>query len=116
MAIGDIINDRMTCLGITAESLADECFIDEDYLIDIMNNKIPISKIDSFDIDMLSSALYCNPEYFYDSDERKKDVVFSSFNRGNDTCKSNMAKAHIQEYMRSYVFLKEIIEKDKNRL
>lgn len=109
MFIGSVLGERMDMLGVSLETLADETMLEKQFIEDILNNRIEFENIDEFDIEVISNALYCDTNYFTDERSRLNDVVLCSKNRGNDTTKSNLAKAKLQSYMRDLIWIKEAL-------
>lgn len=112
MNIGNILKNRLEKLGISIDQLSGDCLLKKEFIKGILEDQISLEKIDMFDLKLISNELYCTPAYFWDENKRKKDVVLSSFNRGNDTKKSNLAKARLQKYVSDYIFLKNVIDQD----
>lgn len=111
--IGKVLSDRMNSLGIDVSTLADMTFMDIDSIVSIVENKKYYEEIDEFDMSLISSALHCEPEFFVDSYVRKKDLLFSTMNRGRDTVKSRVVKAKIQDFMSDYALVSEIMTEVK---
>ena len=109
MYIGETVLARMNLLGFSTEMLAEKTMFDTELIDSIINNHMSLDDIDEFDLEVLSNALYCATNYFVDSVARSRDVVFCSMNRGDDTIKSNLAKAKIQSYMRDLTMLKDAL-------
>lgn len=106
--IGDVVKARMDLFGFTLDRLNEESMLPLNLLEGIIENKISISQIDDFDLNVLASTLYCEPDYFVSEDARNSDVVFASHNRGECTHKSNLVKAKLQNFMKDLLFLKSI--------
>ena len=109
MYIGELLKARLNMFGLSKEQFAENCMFDIEYINAILDNKVSLEEIDDFDLDVISTALFCTPEYFSDENARKQDVVFSSCNRGKDTSRSNYAKGRLQKYMRDMLMLKEAL-------
>lgn len=106
MLMGEVIKERLNCLGISFKDFAEETMLEESFLQDIMENRILPIDIDPIDLNIIANVLYCSPEYLIDENSRNKDVVFCSMNRGDTTTKSNLAKAKLQSFMRELLFVK----------
>lgn len=106
MLFGDIVKERLKCLGMTFDDLIEVSMLDKDLCESICENRLSSTDLDEFDLSVLSSTLYCDPNYFTDENIRNKDVVFCSCNRGDDTPQSNLIKAKLQSYMRDLLFVK----------
>jgi len=109
MFIGNLLQDRLNLFGMSVEQFSDDIMMDSELVQGIISNEISLNDIDAFDLQVISNALYCEPEYFFDLDARNNDVVFCSSNRGDDTACSNLAKAKLQQFVRDVLFLKEAI-------
>ena len=109
MFIGSHIKDRMELFEMDLTTLSEETFIDEDVLENILEDKITYNDIDKFDIDMIASVLFCVPEYFIDSAIREKDMILNSLNRKEDSIDSILVKGKIQNFIRDFVFVQNIL-------
>jgi len=49
------------------------------------------------------------PEYFIDSAIREKDMILNSLNRGEDSIDSILVKGKIQNFIRDFVFVQNIL-------
>lgn len=107
--IGRELYDRMKLLGIDISTLSELTFIDEEIIEKLINNKIAYEDIDEFDLSLISNALHCDDSYFINDEVRNRDLLVATMNRGKDTIKSRKVKAKIQDYLRDYAFLNEII-------
>ena len=110
MSIGCLVKERMDLLDMDITSLSDESFVDIEILQHILVDDSE-EQIDEFDMNMIASSLYCTPEYFTNADVRAKDIVTNSLNRGADNSRSILRKAKIQNFVRDFVFIQEIIER-----
>ena len=107
--IGNELQERMDLLGINIPTLAEMTFMDEDVLSDIVKNELAYEEIEDFDKALICGALHCDEFYFVDDEVRKRDLLISTFNRGNDSIKSKNAKAKIQDFMKDYAFVNEVL-------
>lgn len=108
MFIGTILKARMATFGLDIPALAEETFVEQHVIENLVNDMLPLGNMDSFDLDMICSALYCTVEYFNNEEVRQKDMVANSLNRGNDTVKSSLVKARIQNFMDDFIFSQEL--------
>lgn len=115
MYIGEIMQERMQALNISAEHLAEESLTDIELIDDILNNNKTLEDIEEFDIEFISDVLYCSPEYFIDKEIRDKDILYSSLNRGVKDTKSNITKAKLQKFANDFSFLMEIVDEVESR-
>lgn len=107
--IGKDVQDRMELLGLTAHEVADRAFMEKEEIDAIIQNKIALEEIDEFDLSLICSILHCKPEFFVDTDVRERDLLLTSMNRGVDNEKSTKIKAKIQDFMRDFAFVEEIL-------
>lgn len=114
--IGGELQERMNLLGISVSNLSDKAFMSEDMIQDIIENKIAYEEMDEFDLSLLSSALHCDSDYFISEEIRKKDLLVLTMNRGNDTIKSRNIKAKIQDFVKDYAFVNEILEENDMKI
>ena len=110
MYFGSVLNERLQMFGFTPDSFSNDVLMDQEYIKKIIKDEISFEEIVDFDIQVISNALFCEPEYFVDESARKKDVVFNSSNRGNNSAKSNLAKAKLQLYMKDFRFVEQCAE------
>lgn len=110
MYIGEILKKRMSDLGISISKLSDESLVERNHIEDIINNKIMITEIDKYDLDLISQVLYCNPEYFYNSEARERDILNASMNRGESNFHVNLIKGKLQQFGSDFTFLRSIKE------
>lgn len=108
MYIGDVLKQRIDALGLNLDILSENTFIDESFLSKILCNEIKICDIENVDLDIISQALYCTPEYFYSEEARKKDIVNAALNRGFSDVRSNMVKAKLQSFADDFFYLGEL--------
>lgn len=111
MLIGEILEERMKCLGINIDELSEKSLIDKEVLIEIINNE---RTIDELELDFISQVLYCTQDYFKDSDIRKKDVLNCALNRGNSDVKSNIVKVKLQQFASDFEFLMTIYKETES--
>ena len=110
--MGKDIQERMNLFGLTVKEVADKTFLDEDVLIAIINNEIPLENIEEFDFSLLCGALHCQEDFFTNPEARVRDLVSASMNRGLDNEKSMNVKAKIQDFMNDYVFISEVLSEN----
>lgn len=113
MYIGNILKERMECLGVSISTLAEDAFLDEDIVSNIINNKISLQEIDELDLEFISSSLYCDVDYFKCSESRNKDIIHASMNRGICDPKTNIVKGRLQRFVEDFIFLEDIIKEVK---
>lgn len=111
--IGNDVQDRMVLLGLTADEVADKAFMEKDQIDAIIQNQIALEEIDEFDLSLICSVLHCTPEFFQDTDTKRKDLLVASMNRGSDNEISMNIKAKIQDFMRDFTFVEEIFSEMK---
>ncbi|CEP97583.1 Uncharacterised protein [[Clostridium] sordellii] len=109
MVIGKILESRMNALGMNIDQLSDRSFVEKETIEEILNNRLGLDDIDMFDLEIISKCLYCNVNYFTDEKYRKKDIIHSSMNRGNNDTKSNNVKGQLQVIASDFIFLKQIM-------
>lgn len=109
MSLGGLVKERMELFNMDVASLSAESFVDIETLHRILADDL--EEIDEFDINMIASSLFCTPEYFYDAGVRAMDIVTNSLNRGIENTKSILSKAKIQNFVRDFVFIQEIMER-----
>ena len=107
--IGSELQDRMNLLGIDVSTLAQITFMDEETISDIIENRLSYEDVDEFDMSLICSALHCDTQYFTDGEVRNKDLLISTMNRGKDSVKSKIVKAKIQDFMKDFAFVNEIL-------
>lgn len=107
--IGKEVQERMISLGLSAEKLADEAFMDLGDIQAIINNEVDYESIDEFDMELMCNVLHCKPEYFTDNSVKEKDLLVASMNRGNDDLKSMNVKAKIQDFVNDFLFVNEVL-------
>lgn len=107
--IGNELRDRMNLLGIDVSALSEITFMDEEILEEILSDKQAYEEIDGFDLSLLCSALHCDELYFVDGEVRKKDLLVSTMNRGEDSVKSRNVKAKIQDFINDFTFINDIM-------
>lgn len=112
MGIGNLLEDRMKSLDISATQLADSVFLDEADIDNILENKVTLNQVDSFDLDLISQALYCKPNYFSDPKIREKDLINSSLNRGISDISTNTIKGRIQQLVNDFDFLRGLMKEN----
>lgn len=108
MMIGNIIRNRMDSLGLSLEEFLDKTGFTNELINSIFNNQINL-QIDDFETEVIAHVLLCDPSYFFDTQAREKDVIALSCNRGDDTKKSNFAKAKIQKFVMDYLYTKSLL-------
>lgn len=114
--IGKDMQTRMDLLGLTADEVADKAFMEKEKVDAIIQNKIALEEIDEFDMALICGVLHCEEAFFKDPAVREKDLLMASVNRGSDTEKSMKVKAKIEDYMRDFAFVSDILsemEEDK---
>ena len=107
--IGSELQDRMNLLGINVSALSEITFMDEDTIRDIIENRLSYEDVDEFDMSLICSALHCDAQYFIDDGVRNKDLLISTMNRGKDSVKSKTVKAKIQDFMKDFAFVNEVL-------
>lgn len=107
--IGSELQDRMNLLGINVSTLSEITFMDEETISDIIENRLPYEDVDEFDMSLICSALHCDTQYFIDGEVRNKDLLISTMNRGKDSVKSKTVKAKIQDFMKDFAFVNEVL-------
>ncbi len=107
--IGSELQDRMNLLGIDVSTLAEITFMDEETISDIIENRVSYEDIDEFDMSLICSALHCDAQYFIDDKVKNKDLLISTMNRGRDSVKSKNVKAKIQDFMKDFAFVNEVL-------
>ena len=107
--IGSELQDRMNLLGIDVSTLAEITFMDEETISDIIENRVSDEDIDEFDMSLICSTLHCDAQYFIDDEVRNKDLLISTMNRGRDSVKSKNVKAKIQDFMKDFAFVNEVL-------
>lgn len=110
--IGRFVQDRMDLLGLTADSLAEEAFLEKLDVENIINDNVAFENIDEFDLSLISNVLHCKPEFFINESIRKKDLLMATMNRGNDTEKSMNVKAKVQDFMNDFTFIDRILSEE----
>lgn len=111
--IGKELQDRMDLLGLTVEEVADKTFLEEDVIMAIINNEMPLEDIDEFDFSLLCSVLHCQEDFFTNPEAREKDFLSASMNRGLDNEKPMNVKAKLQDFMNDFAFVTEILSEVK---
>jgi len=120
MYIGNLIKERMGFYNININKLSDESFINLGILQDIINNKISLKNIDEFDLNMISSVLYCTTEYFINEEIRNNDLVYMlncncNEKFGNDlNIKNKMLIGKIQNFCKDFIFCNNILDCKNN--
>jgi hypothetical protein len=109
MYIGEFLKERMELFNYSIESLSEKSLVKADLINSLVNNELHIEQIRKFDLELLSSALFCEPLYFLDKAVRDNDLVYSSLNRGTDTSKSNLVKAKLQSFINDVLYINELI-------
>ena len=107
--IGSELQDRMNLLGINVSTLSQITFMDEEIISDIIENRLSYEDVDEFDMSLICSALHCDTLYFIDGEVRNKDLLISTMNRGKDSVKSKTVKAKIQDFMKDFAFVNEVL-------
>ncbi len=109
MTFGETLELRMSQLGMDLLALSDLSLVDYDVVKKIVDGLITIEQIDEFELNLISGALHCKPEFFLDENDRNKDLVFSAMNRGHDNKESISAKIKIQDFMEDMNFINEVL-------
>lgn len=109
MYIGEEFSKRMQLFDLTPEKLADESLVSLSVINEIVSNRLVVEKIRQLDLDFLSSALYCDSNYFVSEKIRNKDIVNASLNRGSDTPKSNLIKAKLQSLVQDITHVDSLL-------
>ena len=109
MYIGRFLKERMELFNYSIESLSENSLVNAELINSLINNEVEIENIRKLDFELLSSALYCEPQYFLNESVRKNDLVNSSLNRGNDTFKSNLVKARLQSFVNDLFYINGLI-------
>lgn len=107
--IGSELLDRMNLLGINVSTLSEVTFMEEKIIRDIIEDRLSYEDVDEFDMSLICSALHCDTQYFTDGEVRNKDLLISTMNRGKDSVKSKIVKAKIQDFMKDFAFVNEIL-------
>ena len=107
--IGSELQDRMKLLNINVSTLSQITFIDKETIRDIIGNRLSYKDVDEFDMSLICSALHCDTQYFIDCEVRNKDLLISTVNNKKDSVKSNTVKAKIQDFMKDFVFVNDIL-------
>ena len=107
--IGSELQDRMDLLGINVSTLSEITFMDEEIISDIIENRLSYEDVDEFDMSLICSALHCDTQYFIDGEVRNKDLLISTMNRGKDSVKSKTDKAKIQDFMKDFASVNEVL-------
>ena len=107
--IGSELQDRMKLLNINVSTLSQITFIDKETIRDIIGNRLSYKDVDEFDMQLICSALHCDTQYFIDGEARNKDLLISTVNNKKDSVKSNTVKAKIQDFMKDFVFVNDIL-------
>ena len=81
----------------------------EETISDIIENRLSYEDVDEFDMSLICSALHCDTQYFIDAEVRNKDLLISTMNRGKDSVKSKTVKAKIQDFMKDFAFVNEVL-------
>lgn len=113
MFIGDILDKRMKALNISIEALADDTFLDENYIQEIIEDKVSLEEIDPIDIEFISRVLFCKHDYFTSEDVRNRDIIHASMNRGINESSTNVVKGKLQRFANDFVFLKSVLAEVK---
>lgn len=103
----------MKLLEMDIPALCQLTFMSEKEMIDILIDKTSYEEIEEFYIQLLSTALHCDPLYFIDETTRKKDLLIATQNRGIDTPKSMKVKSKIQSFLDDYAFVNEILYEEQ---
>lgn len=111
--IGKEVQDRMDLLGLTVKEVADKTFLEEDAVIAIINNEIPLEGVEEFDFSLLCSVLHCREDFFTNPEVREKDLLSASMNRGLDDKKSMNVKAKLQDFMNDFAFVTDVLSEVK---
>lgn len=111
--IGKDVQDRMKLLGLTADEVADKAFVDKEQIDAIVQNQIALEEIDEFDLSLICGVLHCTPEFFQDTVTKSNDLLVASMNRGLDNENSMKIKAKIQDFMRDFTFVEDILSEIK---
>lgn len=111
--IGKAVQDRMNLLGLTVEELADETFLEENVITEIINNKIALEETDEFDLSLICNVLHCQENFFTDSKVQERDLLTAFMNRGLDNEKSMRVKAKIQDFMNDFAFVTEVLSETR---
>ena len=112
MYIGEILRERMELFGFDVEQLSEEALVEKSLINNILNNKIDVEEIDEIDLEFIARTLYTTSNYFLDKNERDKDMLNVSLNRGISDKKTNIIKAKLQQFANDFVFIKEILAED----
>ena len=107
--IGSELQERMNLLGINVSALSEITFMDEETIRDIIENRLSYEDVDEFDMSLICSALHCDTQYFIDGEVRNKDLLISTMNRGKDSVKSKTVNAKIQDFMKDFAFVNEVL-------
>lgn len=105
MYIGDKLTKRMQRLHITTETLADQTFLEPDYIQSIQNNQIPLNHISDFDLQLLCTALHCSDNYFTNGEQDMLDEILLT---AKDTQQSATIKTNIHNYLQDFQFITDI--------
>lgn len=111
--IGKDMQDRMVLLGLSVDEVADKAFMEKDTVDAIIQNKIALEEIDEFDMSLICGVLHYEKEYFIDAEAKEKDLLMASMNRGGDNEKSMNVKAKIQDFMKDFAFVTNILSEVK---
>ena len=113
--IGKDMRERMDLLGLTADEVANKAFMEEGAIEAILQNRTAFEEIDEFDMSLICSVLHCEPAYFTDEKVKEKDLLTASMNRGSDTKKSRKVKAQIQDFMRDFAFISDVLAETEGK-
>ena len=99
----------MKLLNINVSTLSQITFIDKETIRDIIGNRLSYKDVDEFDMQLICSALHCDTQYFIDNEVKNKDLLISTMNNKKDSFKSRNIKAKIQDFMKDFVFVNDIL-------
>ena len=108
----DILKSRMELLDITTKELADTVFMTTSEVKNILDGIVGYDDLDSFDISLLCSALYCSDDYFENKETRDKDML-NNLIATSDTLKIIEVKKRISSYLYNMGFIKSVDQKGR---
>lgn len=106
MNLGDQMKNRMDLLGLSVPMLAEQTFLSEEILWNLLENRISVTDLDDFDQEILKNALHW-------SDLTGKADSFDRMVVSFDSAGSKSAKIQICDFLQDFAFL-SLVESDEN--
>lgn len=110
MYIGKRLQERMLLFGMSPQNLADTAFVDIHTVQGLLEDRIPVEHVDSFDMDLLANALSCDTAVLT---EGKRDLLSGDI-PGVKNPQTFAALLEINNLMRDMAFVNSILQESNS--